>query len=131
MKYCLPLLLLCGCVVVHPPTTPAPTTNAPARQALPLPPMPPKLAAKAAPFSCRFLCLDVRVSMVNREARDDRGLPAGKWEAERRYIVTLQPVAEGTNAATVWGATRDTTIKLVTTAEDFQQGKTYELGSVE
>lgn len=59
--------------------------------------------------------------MVNQEERDARGIGTGKWTPVRQYIVTLTPVGE----KTVWGATHDGTLKIVTTKEDFEQGRTY------
>jgi hypothetical protein len=69
--------------------------------------------------------MDVHLTMANKEVRDERGIPTGRWEAERRYVVTLQPVADGTNSLIVWGASRDGMVKIVTTSAEFEQGKAY------
>lgn len=137
--YSLLIPILAGCVIVNPPPiAPVQPTNAPSRGVrtftLPTPPMPPApmlVRTNAIPASFRFVCIGVAVLMANREDRDARGIPTGRWEAERRYIVTLQPVPDGTNGPVLWGATRDHVLKLVTTSEAFQQGKSYDLISVE
>lgn len=76
-------------------------------------------------FSSKWVCMNVSLSISSREVRDPMGLPTGQWQPEKRYIVTLQPVVDGTNGLVVWGANRDGCVKIVTTSGEFQQGKTY------
>lgn len=146
MKYILLAIVpivLGGCVVVQPSNPPSATPTKSIEHKLPTPPTRPSQPAevphvplsaqlrasakevKPVTFSSKWLCVSVSLTMATKELRDESGMPTGTWEPEKRYVVTLQPVTDGTNGPVVWGANRDGSVKIVTTRGEFQQGTTY------
>lgn len=69
---------------------------------------------KAAPWAQRFIATKVELLPLTLTEDDDEGLPRGQTSFTTNYLVTLAPVAEGTNAPAVWGAVKAKTIRVVT-----------------